>query len=274
MTRTGLLNPFACTNIFRNTAALYFRAPALALCGNFCSCSGHISRVRSHICQTHSRSLLLLLNRLQMDSLEIWRIPWLCGSTTGLQYPQLQYAKLIQPRIFKIQGLLYLFFCQWRLYLVYTACATVWCITYVYQDNLFTRIDSESSRCLGSLSRSPAESVFSFLFTMSDIDEKQRISDDVKQEYVDLVDLAPQRRGWTHWLTTWGVEMRGEPYYSFLWRVIILRSFQGIQPVPIEERTDTEYGKICYVFLSSNMNILAWVSNSGRVLCFTGPICL
>ncbi len=30
---------------------------------------------------------------------------------------------------------------------------------------------------------------------MSDIDEKQRVSDDVKQEYVDLVELAPQRRG-------------------------------------------------------------------------------
>ena len=49
---------------------------------------------------------------------------------------------------------------------------------------------------------------------ISYLDEKQRISDDVKLEHVDTVELPLQRRGWTHWLTTWDVEMRGQLYHQ------------------------------------------------------------
>ncbi|KAF8954889.1 purine-cytosine permease [Flammula alnicola] len=72
-------------------------------------------------------------------------------------------------------------------------------------------------------------------------DTKETAYDSEKQVgSVTTVEVASTFRGWTQQLTTWGVEMR------------------GIQPVPVEERTDTQYSKICFVFLSSNMNILAF----------------
>ncbi|KAF5383051.1 hypothetical protein D9615_004948 [Tricholomella constricta] len=45
---------------------------------------------------------------------------------------------------------------------------------------------------------------------------------------------------WTRRLLTWGVESR------------------GIQPVPPEERTDTQYNKIFFIWLSANTNILSF----------------
>ena len=63
---------------------------------------------------------------------------------------------------------------------------------------------------------------------------------------------------WTQKLRTWGVESRGVYRSSWLDQ-LVYESIQGVRPVPIEERTDTQIFKIFFVFFTANFNILSYV---------------
>ncbi|KAF5318548.1 hypothetical protein D9619_010745 [Psilocybe cf. subviscida] len=58
------------------------------------------------------------------------------------------------------------------------------------------------------------------------------------------LDEHHQPKSFARRLATWGVELR------------------GIEPVSVEERTDTQYNKICWVFCSSNLTILTFSAGS------------
>ncbi|KAJ3508559.1 hypothetical protein NLJ89_g5692 [Agrocybe chaxingu] len=86
------------------------------------------------------------------------------------------------------------------------------------------------------------------------LDEKEKARDLAGEEYlgrpsvdVETASLhvaSPFRGKWARRLAQWGVEAR------------------GIQPVPLEERTDTQYYKIFAVFMSSNLTILTLSSGT------------
>ncbi|KAF9459715.1 NCS cytosine-purine permease [Collybia nuda] len=54
------------------------------------------------------------------------------------------------------------------------------------------------------------------------------------------ITTEPHKSRWTQRLLTWGVESR------------------GVWPVPIEERTDTQFSKIFFIWFSANTNILSF----------------
>ena len=72
---------------------------------------------------------------------------------------------------------------------------------------------------------------------------------------------------WTQRLLEWGVEARGE--YTFSRDTICyighIHRCLGILPVPPEQRTDRQFSKIFFIWLSANCNILSYVSELSHI---------
>lgn len=66
--------------------------------------------------------------------------------------------------------------------------------------------------------------------------------------------------GWTKRLLLWGVEIRGEfAILSIATQKMLKPPFHlGIWPVPPEERTDTQFFKIFFIWFTANFNILSF----------------
>jgi len=96
--------------------------------------------------------------------------------------------------------------------------------------------------------------------------------------FSETLSLDPPAAKATHLLSrkllTWGVEARGEYFVSRSWNSIFDQSalprdianlihapanLTGISPVPVEERTETRFVKIFFIWLSANANILSCV---------------
>ena len=95
-------------------------------------------------------------------------------------------------------------------------------------------------------------------------------------EHSETLSLDPPEAKATHFLSrkllTWGVEARGKYFVSRSWNSIFDQSARprdianlirapanltGISPVPVEERTETRFIKIFFIWLSANANILS-----------------
>lgn len=91
---------------------------------------------------------------------------------------------------------------------------------------------------------------------------KEHFEDDKTPEVVDVqsLDRGVYKDRWTRRLLRIGVEDRGT-HCSNLYRHGVpadqgpLRPL-GIQPVPEEQRTDTQYNKLFFIWFSWNVNIL------------------
>ena len=98
-------------------------------------------------------------------------------------------------------------------------------------------------------------------------------------EHSETFSLDPPTAKATHFLSrkllTWGIEARGMYLASRSWNSIFDQSMRprdiadlfrtpanlpGISPVPAEERTETRFIKIFFIWLSANANILSCVA--------------
>lgn len=89
----------------------------------------------------------------------------------------------------------------------------------------------------------------------TDLESNQHSHEKLEDRPLHGADARNDTNGWTHRLLTWGVELRGS--LLDIIRGISECSALGIQPVPLEQRTDTQFSKIFFIWLSMNVNILS-----------------
>jgi hypothetical protein len=86
----------------------------------------------------------------------------------------------------------------------------------------------------------------------SDVEKEQRSFSNETQDGIHYNDRPLVRK-----LLRWGVEARGVTISLSLCDIFLTLDLTGILPVPPNLRTDTQFSKIFYIWLSANLNILS-----------------
>lgn len=101
---------------------------------------------------------------------------------------------------------------------------------------------------------------------MSSLLDSKRLSAsklDIEKDAHSVSEDAPDEFYYSHpfmkKLLSWGVEARGMTLHCMIRSSLSPKFATGILPVPPHERTETQYNKIFYIWLSANFNILSYV---------------